>query len=57
MNLRLNEDKVKHRLTSIPYMGHLLTAEGLKPDPKEVEAVQKMPPSTDTKAVQRLLVL
>lgn len=53
MNLKLNEDKVKPRLTSITYMGHLLSAEGLKPDPKKVEAVQQTLP--DAKAVQRLL--
>lgn len=34
VNLKLNKDKVKLKLTSIPYMGHLLTNEGLKPDPK-----------------------
>ena len=51
----LNKDKVKLRLTSIKYIGHLLTAEGLKPDPKKVEAVQQMPPSTDAKVVHRLL--
>ena len=32
MDLKLNKDKVKLRLTSTTYMGHILTAEGLKPD-------------------------
>ena len=36
-------------------MGHILTAEVLKPDPKKVEKVQKIPPPTDAKAMQRLL--
>ena len=55
MNLKLNKDKVKLRLTSITYKGHLLTAEDLKPDPKKVEAVKQMPPPTGAKAAQRLL--
>ena len=38
MNLKLNKDKVKLRLTSITYMGHILTAE-----------VQQMPPPTDAR--------
>ena len=36
-NLTLNKDKVHLRLTEVPYIGHLLTADGLKPDPKKVE--------------------
>jgi hypothetical protein len=52
INLKLNKDKVKLRLTSTTYMRHLLTAEGLKPDPKKVEAVQQMPLPTDAKTVQ-----
>ena len=34
-NLTLNKDKVRLRLTEVPYIGHLLTADGLKPDPKK----------------------
>ena len=36
-NLTLNKDKVHLRLTEVPYHGHVLTADGLKPDPKKVE--------------------
>ena len=42
-------------MTQVPYMGHLLTREGLRVDPKKVEAIEKMPPPKDAKAVQRLL--
>ena len=38
-NLKFNPKKLKLRQKSIAYMGHLLTTEGLKPDPSKVEAV------------------
>ena len=52
--LRLNADKLKLKMTQIPYIGHLLTR-GLRVDPKKVEAIEKMPVSEDAKVVQRLL--
>ena len=54
-NLTLNKDKVRLRLTEVPYIGHLLTADGLKPDPKKVEAILMMPKPTDVKSVKRFL--
>ena len=54
-NLRLNVDKLKLKMTQVPYIGHLLTREGLRVDPKKVEAIEEMPAPKDAKAVQRLL--
>ena len=54
-NLRLNADKLKLKMTQVPYIGHLLTREGLRVDQKEVEAIEKMLAPKDVKAVQRLL--
>eukprot|EP00057_Strongylocentrotus_purpuratus_P007302 XP_011661776.1 PREDICTED: uncharacterized protein K02A2.6-like [Strongylocentrotus purpuratus] len=53
--LILNKKKLKLRLKEVPYMGHLLTSDGLKPDPKKVKAVVELPAPTDKKGVQRLL--
>ena len=36
-----------------PFVGHLLTSEGLKPDPQKVEAICDMPKPDDVQAVQR----
>ena len=54
-NLRLNADNMKVKMTEVPYIGHLLTREGLRVDPKKVEAIEKMLEPEDAKAVQRLL--
>ena len=36
-------------------MGHLLTSQGLKPDPSKVEAVRKMPKLVNVNDVQRFI--
>ena len=54
-NLKFNRAKVKLRMTNVPYIGHLLTSEGIKPDPKKVEAIQNMPQPTDVPSVKRFL--
>ena len=51
-NIRLNADKLKLKLTQVPYIGHLLTREGLRVHPKKVEAIEKMPAPKDAKALQ-----
>ncbi|CAC5379713.1 unnamed protein product [Mytilus coruscus] len=34
-NIKLNRDKFQLRLTEMPYIGHLLTADGVKPGPEK----------------------
>ena len=41
----------------MPFIGHLLTPEGLCVDPNKVKAILDMPPPSDVAAVQRLLGL
>ncbi|KAI4887128.1 hypothetical protein NFI96_019030, partial [Prochilodus magdalenae] len=54
-NIKLNADKLKLRKKEATYIGHLLTADGLRIDPEKVRAIEQMPKPTDVKAVQRLL--
>ena len=54
-NLKFNLKKLKLRKKSITYMGHLLTCDGLKPDPAKVEAVQNMPKLENVNDVQRFI--
>ena len=50
--LKLNKEKCKIRQTEVPYVGHLLTAEGLKIDPQKVKAIHEM---SEPQNVKRLL--
>ena len=51
----LNPDKVKLRSKSLPYIGHILTDEGLKVDESKVEATMKIPAPTYIAALKRIL--
>ena len=46
-NLKLNFDKVRVRIQQVPYVGHIISAEGLEPDPKKVRTMKT--PSLRTK--------
>ena len=54
-NLRLNYEKCHIRQPSVRYIGHLITAEGLKPDPEKIKAVAEMPDPQDQSDVKRFL--
>lgn len=54
-NLKLNFNKCHIRQSVVPYVGHLITADGLKPDPAKTEAVRNMPLPTDMESVHRFL--
>ena len=54
-NIKLNAKKMKLRLSEVPYIRHLLTADGLTPDQNKVKAISEMPEPTDVKALQRFL--
>ena len=54
-NLVLNAEKVRYKLQEVSFMGCLLTDEGMKPDPRRVEAVLDMPMPTDVEGVRRLI--
>ena len=53
VNLKLNKKKAKLRLTEVKYVGHVLTAEGVKPDPEKISTVVDMPRPVNVKEVQR----
>ena len=55
INLTLNRDKCEFRVKEVIYVGHKLTAEGVKPDEQKVEAIKRMPPPEDKKGIERLL--
>ena len=54
-NLKLNEKKAWLRQQEVPFIGYVLTPEGLKPDPCKVEAIVQMPDPTDVHYLCRFL--
>ena len=54
-NPKLNKSKVKLRKTEVKFMGHVISKEGLKPDPDKVTAIKNMPKPTSNSKVQTLL--
>ena len=53
LSLTLNPQKVKLRLSEVPFIGHLLTADGIVTDPNKVLAIKDMP--TDVTSLKRFL--
>ena len=53
--IKLNEAKIVLKETSMPYIGHLLTADGVKADPSKVDAIINMPKPTDVQGVRWIL--
>ena len=42
-NLKLNKEKCHFRVSEVNYVGHVLSADGVKSDPKKVEGIVAMP--------------
>ena len=43
-NLKLNKTKCQFKKQEIAYLGHVLTKDGLKPDPKKTQAISEIKP-------------
>ena len=54
-NLRFNKEKSQIKKEKINYLGHVLSKDGLQPDPQKVEAIQKMDTPQDKEDLQRFL--
>ena len=53
--IKLNSGKLQLRRKEVSYMGHMLSADGLKPDSEKVKAIREMPVPSDKQGVQRFL--
>ena len=54
-NLKLNKEKCHFRVSEVHYVGHVLSADGVKPDPQKVEAIVAMPTAANREDLQRFL--
>ena len=53
--IKLNKEKMKLNCASVTFMGHELTSDGLRPDRRKAEAIQRMPAPVDRQGLLRLL--
>ena len=54
-NLKLNFDKCQIKQRQVKYVGHLVTNNGLKPDPNKVKAMREMPEPKSKEDIRRFL--
>lgn len=54
-NMKLNKNKAVIRKKEVPFFGHLLTSDGLKPDPCKVDSIKRMKEPTCSKEAQSLV--
>ena len=47
------QKQLKFEQKSVTFLGHLVTADGLKPDPAKFQAIDNMPAPLDVNGVQR----
>ena len=55
VGLKLNRPKCNITCTEVKYFGHIISAEGLQPDPTKVDAIQNMPTPKCKEDVRRIL--
>ena len=54
-NLKLQPDKCEFLKTEVVYLGHVLSEEGVKPDPRKLEAVREFPQPKNIKNIRQFL--
>ena len=53
--IKLNSDKIELKAASMPYIGHILTSEGVKADQSKINAILEMQPLTDVAGVRQVV--
>ena len=53
--LKLNQSKCLFGVTELTFIGHVMSAEGVKLDPEKIEAITAMPVPTTKVVLQRFL--
>ena len=54
-NIKLNKEKIELKKTEMPYIGHLLTSNGVKADPTKIDVIQNLTKPTDVQGVRRIM--
>ncbi len=53
--VKLNAEKCVIRVPRVPYFGHVLTSEGLQPDPSKIAAIEQMEPPANKAELETIL--
>ena len=53
--VKLNRDKLEVGVTQVKYFGHMLTSEGVRPDPDKASAIESMKPPKDKSELETFL--
>ncbi|XP_048577062.1 uncharacterized protein K02A2.6-like [Nematostella vectensis] len=56
-SIKLNKEKLKLRCAEVKFIGHVVSADGLKPDPDKLQGIEEMPTPTNKQDIKRLLVM
>ncbi|XP_064463440.1 uncharacterized protein K02A2.6-like [Ornithodoros turicata] len=54
-NLKLNKEKLQLAVQRVKYLGHVLTSQGVEPDPQKVKAITDYPVPTSKQQLQRFI--
>ena len=54
-NVVFNAGKIQFKVTTVTYMGNIVTKDGMRPDPDKIGAIVNMPKPTDNHGLLRLL--
>ena len=52
----LKKEKCQFFKTEVPFVGHIISAEGIKPDTSKQDALRRMPPPSDVKTLRSFIV-
>lgn len=56
-NLKLQPDKCEFLRKEVTYLGHIISEDGVKPDPSKIKAVKEFPQPQNAKAIKQFLGL
>ena len=54
-SLQLNTAKCEYKKSEITFLGHIVSAEGCRPDPMKIKAIQGLPEPSDVSALRHYL--
>lgn len=55
LNIKFNKDKLQYRLTTVKYLGHIISENEIACDPDRAQAINKIEPPKNKKDLQKLL--